>query len=107
MEEVEEHVDEGVGGEIIAGDNEEVVALEMELSCAALKRKRDRRMMIKPRGSTAAFQIEVRRWQGVVRKERTSKECQSGEVEDVCHWLLTVPSLGPSHATLGGRRQPV
>ena len=32
---------------------------------------------------TAVFQIQVGRWQGVERKERTCKECQSGEVDDV------------------------
>jgi len=69
----------------------EIVALELESSCAVLKRKRDRRMMIKLRGGTAAFQIELGRWQGVERKERTCKECQS-EVEDVCHWLLQCPA---------------
>ena len=54
---------------------------ELESSCVVLKRKRDRRMMIKLTGGTAAFQIEVGRWQGVERKERTCKECQSEEVE--------------------------
>ena len=39
----------------------EIVALEFQSSCAVLKRKRDRRMMIKLRGGTAAFQIEVGR----------------------------------------------
>ena len=55
--------------------------------------------MIKPGGATAEFQIEVGRWLGVERKERTCKECQSEQVEDVCHWLL--------QATLGGGSQPV
>ena len=40
------------------------------------------------RGSTSAFQIEVGKWQGVERNERTCKECRTGEVEEVCHWLL-------------------
>ena len=48
----------------------------------------DGSMMIKLIGETAAFQIEVGRWQGVERKERMRKECQSEKVEDVCHWLL-------------------
>ena len=74
------------------GMMKEIVALELESSCAVLKRKRDRRMMIKLRGGTAAFQIEVRRWQEVERKERMCKECQRGEVEDVCHWLLQCPA---------------
>ena len=47
--------------------------------------------MIKLRVGMAAFQIEVGRWQGVERKEKMCKECQSGEVEDVCHWVLQCP----------------
>ena len=74
------------------GMMKEIAALKLESSCAVLKRKRDRRMMINLRGGTAAFQIEVGRWQGVERKERTCKECQSGEVVDVCHWLLQCPA---------------
>ena len=38
------------------------------------------------------FQIEVGRWQTVTRNNRVCKECQSGEVEDVCHWLLQCPT---------------
>ena len=34
-----------------------------------------------------AFQIEMGRWHGVKREERVCKECNSGEVEGVCHWL--------------------
>ena len=44
------------------GMMKEIVALEFQSSCAVLKRKRDRRMMIKLRGGTAAFQIY--RWVG-------------------------------------------
>ena len=65
----------------------EIVVLELESSCVVLKRKRERRILIKLSGGMAAFQIEVGRWQGVERKE-----CQSGEVEDVCHWLLQCPA---------------
>ena len=54
----------------------EIAALEGESSCAVLGRKRDRNMMMKLRGGTAAFQIEVGRWKGVVREER------------LCHWML-------------------
>ena len=57
-------------------------------SCAFLKSKAERRMMLKLRGGTAAFQIEMGRWHGLKREERVCKECDSGEVEDVCHWLL-------------------
>ena len=61
---------------------------EVKSSCAWLKSKDERRMMVKLRGGTAAFQIEMGRWHGVKREERVCKECGSGEIEDVCHWLL-------------------
>ena len=50
------------------------------------------RMMIKLRGGTTAFHIEVGSWQGVEKKERTCKDCQSEEGEDVFHWLLQCPA---------------
>ena len=46
--------------------------------------------MLKLRGGTAAFQIEMGRWYGVKREERVCKECDSREVEDVGHWLCSV-----------------
>ena len=70
----------------------EIAALEYESSCAVVERKRDRNMMMKLRGGTAAFQIEVGRWKGVVREQRVCKECSSGDVEDVCHWMLRCPA---------------
>ena len=39
----------------------EIVAIECESNCAVLRRKRDRNMMMKLRGGTVAFQIEVGR----------------------------------------------
>ena len=63
--------------------------MEMKPKLTMLRRQRaDRRMMIKLRGGTAAFQIETGRWRGVVREDRVCKECGKGEVEDVEHWLL-------------------
>ena len=56
--------------------------------CAGLRQRADRRVMIKLRGGTAAFQIETGRWRGVGREDRVCKECGKGEVEDVEHWLL-------------------
>ena len=38
----------------------------------------ERRMMLKLRGGTAAFQIEMGRWHGVKREDRICKECDSG-----------------------------
>ena len=55
--------------------------------CVRMMRKADRRMMIL-RGSTAGFQIETGRWREVTRQETICKECDSGEVEDVEHWLM-------------------
>ena len=49
-------------------------------------------MLMKLRGGTAAVQIKAVRWQGVTRDDRVCKECQSGEVEDVCHGLLQCPA---------------
>ena len=40
------------------------------------------------RGGTAVFQIEVGKWRGAKREERACRECQSGEIEDACHWLM-------------------
>ena len=61
---------------------------EVKSSCALLKSKTERRMMLKLRGGTAASQIEMGRWHGMKREESVCKECDSGEMEDVCHWLL-------------------
>ena len=49
-------------------------------------------MLMRLRGRTAPFQIEVGRWQRVDREERVCKECQCQEVEDVCHWLIQCPA---------------
>ena len=37
----------------------------------------------------ATFQIEMGRWHGLKREERRCKECGSGEVQDMFHWLLS------------------
>ena len=63
-----------------------------ESSCADVKAKRERRVLLKLRGGTAAFQVETGRWQGVKREDRLCKECTSNEVEDVTHWLLRCPA---------------
>ena len=53
--------------------------------CIFEVKRAERRMMLKLRGGTVAFQIEMGRWHGLKREERVCKECYSGEVEDVCH----------------------
>ena len=50
---------------------------EVKSSCAFLKSKAKRRMMLKLRCGTAAFQIEMGRWHGLKTEERTCKECDS------------------------------
>ena len=67
----------------------------MELNCAWLKTlsKNERMMMLQLRGGTAAFKIKTGRWHGVSREDRVCKECGSGEVEDVSHWLLRCAAL--------------
>ena len=57
-------------------------------SCAFLKSKAERRVVLKLRGGTAAFQIEMKWWHGLKREEQVCKECDSEEIEVVCHWLL-------------------
>ena len=44
--------------------------------------------LLKLRGGIAAFEIETGRWHEVSREDRVCKECGSGEVENVSHWLL-------------------
>ena len=62
--------------------------------------KSERRMIVKLRGGTAPLQVEMGRWQGVKREERICKECNSGEVEDVSHWLLRCPTWNSQRQSL-------
>lgn len=39
-------------------------------------------------GETSPLITERRWWQGLQREESMYRECQSGRVEDVAHWLL-------------------
>ena len=65
-----------------------IVECEVESGCAFVKSNIERRMMLKLRGGTAAFQIEMGGWHGLKWEQQVCKECDSGEVEDVCHWPL-------------------
>ena len=71
-----------------------ILKCEVESSCTFLNSKVERRMMLKLRGGTAVFQIEMGRWHGMKREEWMCKECDSGKVEDVCHWLLQCSAWG-------------
>ena len=44
--------------------------------------------IVNPTTIPTAFKIEMGRWHGLKRKEQVCKESDSGEVVDVCHWLL-------------------
>ena len=57
---------------------------EVESSCAFLKSKAERRIMLKLSGGGTAT-IEIGKWHGVKREERACKDCHSGKVEGVCH----------------------
>ena len=69
-----------------------IMECEVTSSCAFSKTKAERRIMLKLRGGMAAFQIEMGRWYGLKGEEQVCKECDSGEVEDMCHWLLQCPA---------------
>ena len=67
-----------------------IAEYEEESSCANMKMNSERRVLIKLRGGTAPFQMETGRWYGLKRRERVCKECDSGEVEDVVHWIWVI-----------------
>ena len=52
------------------------------------------------RGGTAPLMIESGRWRGLPREERRCRECQSGKIEDVSHWLLECDAWGTERQTL-------
>ncbi len=52
------------------------------------------------RGGIVPLMIESRRWQGLPREERRCRECQSGKIEDVSHWLLECDAWDTKRQTL-------
>ena len=50
-----------------------IAEYEEESSCANGKMKSERRVLIKLRGGTAPFQMEMGRWHGLKRVERYAK----------------------------------
>ena len=77
-----------------------IAEYEEESSCANVKMKSEKRVLIKLRGGTAPFQMETGRWYGLKREERVCKECDSGEVEDVVHWMIRCPAWTGHHGAL-------
>ena len=55
-----------------------------------VRRKKMRRILMKLKGSTAELQVVVGRWRGLKREVRKCTECDSGEVEDVKHFLIRI-----------------
>ena len=76
--------------------------LEMggEARCVEVKCKRRRRILAQLRGGTARLEIETGRWRGVKREEKLCRNCQSGEVEDVEHWLLRCTGMAEEREKL-------
>ena len=67
----------------------ELVRGGFEARCVGVRRKRIRRILTKLRGGTAELQVEeVGRWRGLKREARKCTECDSGEVENVKHFLM-------------------
>ena len=70
---------------------------EVESSCALFKSKAERRMMLKLRGGTAAFQIETGRWHGIKREERYARNVT------VERWrMYAIGFYGALHGTISG-----
>ena len=57
-------------------------------TCANVQPKVYRRVLMQLRGGTAHFHIETGRWRQIPRELRVCRECSSGDIEDVKHWLL-------------------
>ena len=74
-----------------------IINLDERSDCAGLRQRADRRMMIKLRGGTAAFQMETGRWRGVATENRICKECGKGEVEGVEHVELLMCETWKTH----------
>ena len=56
--------------------------------CADVQSKIYRRVLMQLRGGTAHFRIETGRWRQIPRELRVCRECSSGDIEDLNHWLL-------------------
>ena len=68
-----------------------IAGCEVKSSCALLKSKAERKVMLKKRWNHRPL-VKVR-WHGVKREERVCKECDSRELEDKCIWLLQCSAL--------------
>ena len=58
----------------------QIMECEVKSTCAFLKSKAEKRRMLKLKGGTATFQIEMGMWHELKREEWVCKECDSGEV---------------------------
>ena len=69
--------------------------------CVKCKRRKKILANLKVRGGLPRLDIEMDRWLGVSREERVCRNCQSGEVEGVEHWVMRCTSVAAR-----GRRWP-
>ena len=83
-----------------------IMECEVKSSCAFLKSTVERRMMLKFRGETAAFQIEVGRWHGLKREERVCKGVTVGRLRmcatGYCSALRGIPFRRPFVKAMNG-----
>ena len=70
-----------------------------ESRCLEVASKSLRRRMMMLRGGTAPLIIESGQRRGLPREERC-RECQSGKIEDVPHWLLECHAWGTERQAL-------
>ena len=70
--------------------------------CMDVNCKRQRRVLAKLRGGTAALRIETGRWSGLKREERSCRQCTVEEVEDEEHFLLRCEGWRQERETLVG-----
>ena len=54
---------------------------------------KDRQLLCKFRTCTHRLPIEIDRWQGIERKNRTCNICNKNEIGDEFHYILQCPSL--------------
>ena len=73
---------------------------ECKSRCVQVGKKSLRWILAKLRGGTAELRIESGRWVGLAREDRICTQCDSGEVEDVEHFLLRCSGMASERAEM-------